>query len=472
MRILLVQPAYDPAQMLARMNLLEPLALEILAAYCAADDEVRLIDLRLEPPGTLEATLERFQPDLVAITCLTTTQTYPVQQLGRLVRDRMPGVLVAVGGHHASLMPQDFVPESADVVLRGEAEVTWSPLLTALKSGADWHNGPGVCYSEDGRLISGNGSGLLDSLAGVRPPDRSLTAPYRQCYFHFHYRPTALVAAGRGCPFRCTFCSVSTFYEGRYRLREPGDVVCELAGIEAEHVAVADDNFLDHVEWSWQLARAISAAGLKKTFGVQARSTTIARHPDLIAAWRAIGLSEALVGFEFVSTRDLAKINKRATAGDNERAIEVLHSNDVAIWGAFIVEPEFGADDFARLEAYVAEQDIDFPQYTVLTPLPGTVLWQERRGDLITHDRRLFDTLHCVLPSRLPLDKFYEYLARLYKGSTRHTGRQLEWLMRLDPFIQSTVLQTMRTLTDANAYLLGHEQADCEPSVRQGEGRL
>ncbi len=85
------------------------------------------------------------------------------------------------------------------------------------------------------------------------------------------------------------------------------------------------------------------------------------------------------------------------------------------IWGAFIVDPGWEQDDFARLREYVSEREITHTQFTVLTPLPGTQLYRERREELLTEDYSCFDTLHAVLPTRLPRDEFYRNFADLYR---------------------------------------------------------
>ncbi len=51
----------------------------------------------------------------------------------------------------------------------------------------------------------------------------------------------------------------------------------------------------------------------------------------------------------------------------------------------------------------------------MLTPLPGTKLYRDRFGELLTHDYSCFDTLHAVLPTRLGREEFYRNFANLYR---------------------------------------------------------
>jgi len=66
------------------------------------------------------------------------------------------------------------------------------------------------------------------------------------------------------------------------------------------------------------------------------------------------------------------------------------------------------------LRDYVRERELSHVQYTVLTPLPGTLLYRDRYRELLTHDYRCYDTLHSVLPTRLPREEFYRHFAGLY----------------------------------------------------------
>jgi radical SAM superfamily enzyme YgiQ (UPF0313 family) len=121
-----------------------------------------------------------------------------------------------------------------------------------------------------------------------------------------------------------------------------------------------------------------------------------------------------LLGLEG-SDRTLKRVNKSNTAETNEEAIRILQDHGVVIWGAFIVDPDWDEDDFKSLRDFVQSRHITHTQFTVLTPLPGTELYREKAGDLITDDYRCFDCLHAVTETRLPRERFYQLYAQLYR---------------------------------------------------------
>ncbi|MDA8218478.1 MAG: hypothetical protein M0Z94_12765, partial [Dehalococcoidales bacterium] len=126
-------------------------------------------------------------------------------------------------------------------------------------------------------------------------------------------------------------------------------------------------------------------------------------------------------------------------------------------WGAFLVDPQWLPSDFDALISYVRGLKITFPQFTVLTPLPGTDLFREKVHELATNNFANFDFLHTVLPTKLPLDEFYENMARLYANTTLSLSELREKIRRGNiPMNQLRSLHgLMAELTNPKAYMTG-----------------
>jgi len=95
----------------------------------------------------------------------------------------------------------------------------------------------------------------------------------------------------------------------------------------------------------------------------------------------------------------------------------VLKSLAIDIFPTFIVRPEFDRSDFADLRRYCLDLDLNFIGFPVLTPLPGTDLYNEVKDKLITSNYDYFDFFHTLLPTSLPMRDFYKELTTLYKRS-------------------------------------------------------
>ena len=419
MKILLVQPPPPPDYVgFRRIGLPEPLALECIGAVACPNHDVLLLDMRLD--RTLEETFNAFQPDVVGVTCLT-TEVYGAQDILRQVKAWRPDVFTVVGGLHASLLPADFQLPYVDVIVVGEGEQTFADLLAALdRAGLPPPAGAlssvaGLLWQQDGQWTANADRPLIKSLDDLPLPARSLAARYAKDYFFLFDQPHGSIATSRGCPFRCNFCSVWKFYHKRCRYMSAERVVDELEVMEPWSISFVDDNFLAHVPRARKILELIKARGIKKTYGMQARTDTISKHPDLLAAWRDVGLHTVLIGFEAATQTQLDAVAKGATIAQNERAMDIMNGLGIHMWGAFIVDPQFTREDFRTLKTYREEKGVIYPQFTVLTPLPGTDLYDQRKDELITHDYRLFDALHAVLPTRLPHEEFYKEFAALYR---------------------------------------------------------
>jgi len=419
-KILLVQPPPPPDWVgFRRTALPEPLAMESVGAVAVRNHDVRLIDMRFG--DSLDDALETFQPDLVAVTCLT-TEVYNAQAILEHVRQWRDDALTVVGGLHASLLPADFRKPYVNAIVVGEGERTFEELLAVIDR-ADGHPTDtalaaidGLMWQRsDGEWVTNPPRALLPSLDDLPLPARHLAEAHAGDYFFLFDRPHASVATSRGCPFRCNFCSVWKFYHKRCRYMSAERVVDELETVKPTAVSFVDDNFLSHVPRAWKILELIRERGIRKTYGMQARTDTISKHEDLIAAWKEVGLETILIGFESATQEQLNAVAKGATIEQNERAMDILNKLRIHMWGAFIVDPQFTREDFQTLKRYREEKGIIYPQFTVLTPLPGTDLYEERKHELLTHDYRLFDALHAVLPTRLPREEFYKQFASLYR---------------------------------------------------------
>ena len=393
----------------------EPLALEMLAA-CVPDHETRILDLRIE--DDLPAVLADFSPDLVGVTALT-PEVYDAWEALRQVKVFSSDIFTLVGGHHATLIPKDFELDYVDAIALGEGEMPFTALVDALANGQTLANVPNLIWRCGDAFVRNETVATPVSMDSLPLPRRDLVERYRSEYFFLFDKPDTSVATGRGCPYRCNFCSVWKFHNGKTRQMCPQRVLQEVLAVDTDHITFVDDNFLMNYRRETEIADLLRAEGINKRYSMECRTDSIVRHPDLVAKWTEIGLYAVLLGLEGASDRILQDVNKKNSAKVNDEAIRILQDHGIIIWGAFMVSPDWTEDDFKDLRDYVTAKQITHTQFTVLTPLPGTDLYQQSYDKLLTDDYRCYDTMHSVLPTRLPRERFYELFADLYK--------QLDW---------------------------------------------
>jgi methyltransferase len=324
-----------------------------------------------------------------------------------------PEIITVVGGHHSCVMPKDFAKDFIDFIVVGEGEKTFPELIDAIERKEDVSTVKGLAIPRDGSLLFTEERPLID-IDEMPFPKRDLASKYRHRYFRGTWRPIACIIGSRGCSFRCNFCCQWILNKGKYRVRAPESLIDELAKIEESFVIFIDDNSWENLKWAEQLCYGIKNAGIKKKYQIYARSDLIVRSPHLIEKWREIGLKAILVGFESFNDEDLKKLNKRSTVSKNTEAAQIMKANDVDIIGYFMVDPSYTEEDFKRLIEYVHYLDIDQPIFSILTPFPGTKLYEEVKDQLITNNYEYFDGMHSVMRTAVPGPRFYECYRRLF----------------------------------------------------------
>ncbi len=319
------------------------------------------------------------RPDLIAISVNTMSahRSYALAD-----RARAQGIAVVLGGWHVTFCP-DEAAGHADAVVVGEADDLWTTVLADYERGA-----------LQPRYTSRNDTDL-----------RHYPAARRDLLAGRRYATTNLVQATRGCPYRCSFCSVSTI-NPKYRRRPIADVVAEVAALPGRRLFFIDDNLFIHREYTRDLFAALVPLG-KKWIGEA--SINIADDPELLDLAVASGMIGLLVGFESIVPGSIREMNKhRTNAAERYTAqIAALQRRGVGVLAMFT----FGFDQdtpdvFARTLAFCEQADLFGASFGVLTPFPGTPTFAklEAAGRIWTHDWRLYDLQHQVfdLPGWAP----------------------------------------------------------------------
>ncbi len=415
MRVCLIKPPTSGVLGLEMITTAEPLGLECVAGALEPEGhQCRIIDMRL---GGLERGIHRawtFAPDVVGVQCNFTSERSRAAEVVRVVARQLPDALVVVGGHDASRCPEWFrLPGIAAVVI-GDGESVMPAMVRAWHERRDLMSVPGLAVNTPDGQVNTGPAPVMDT-AELPPPARHLIKEYAHRYYINFQRPLALLETARGCPYRCSFCSVWKFHNGTYRVKPVAQVVDELRQIEAPNVFITDDIFWINPGRCEELAKAIQASGIRRRFSVQSRTDIVVRHPELVEQWRDCGKLNVFLGIEKVDDEGLNSLNKRNTAANNEHAVEILKSLGVGYTLSFIADPDWDRDDFARLHDWIERTGSYNSGFGILTPLPGTDLWDQVKDRITTDDWDLFDLEHAVLPTKLPLEQFYVEYAQLWE---------------------------------------------------------
>jgi hopanoid C-3 methylase len=405
MKVLFVHPS--PLMYSEIYLRLEPLGLELVAdSTRKAGHQVRVLDLQVFRHPDYFRMLEDWKPEAIGFSLNYLANIPEVVDLAKSTKESFPECFIFVGGHSASFTAKEILTHAEGAitcVVRGEGENITPQLLEAAREPQNVHKLPGV--------ISVYGQGppprLVDDL-NARHPARDLIAKRRK-YFIGVLDPCASIEFTRGCPWDCSFCSAWTFYGRNYRKLDPEMAADDLASIQEPGVFIVDDVAFIHSDHGLALAREIERRNIRKQYYLETRGDVLLRNKEIFRMWKRLGLKYMFLGLEAIDDEGLRAHRKRVTVKKNFEALECARELRIHAAVNIIADPNW---DERHFEA-VREWALSVPEIvhiTVNTPYPGTESWITESRNFSTRDYRLFDVQHAVLPTKLPLDRFYEEL--------------------------------------------------------------
>lgn len=302
------------------------------AAAREAGHDVLLIDA--EMAGTIANIMKqakRFMPEFIGVTCWTIDRAM-VWDLCQSISEHFPNVFLALGGPHATMMPEHILQRSkASAVVIGEGEETLKDLLACLESGSNLSTVNGLVFrNEDGTFKH----------TGPRLPIQDLDTisfPYYAGFKNFSFanylgfpplpNPTAAVITSRGCVFNCTYCSSVRFWGNRWRYRSAENVLAELQELIEDmgvrSIYFFDDNFPVNKSRVYDICQGI----IRKNWNIQWACCSHVKMVDkqMLHIMRSSGCVSIDFGVESGSDKILLNINKKQTRKDIERTFAMVN---------------------------------------------------------------------------------------------------------------------------------------------------
>jgi radical SAM superfamily enzyme YgiQ (UPF0313 family) len=475
MRVLLLRPVSPNERFgLGPFFRVEPLGLAYVAAdLLARGHEVRLVDLRFR--RRWESEIRRFEPHVVGIGCTHAVDIPSVLELARQIKRARSATQIVVGGHAASVFPEPFVGGDIDAICLGDGEQLAGQIVDQLSGAVPRSTTADIwlCGQPLETAYRATPSTQLPDAASPRAesaspgldrvplPARHLVEPFRRHYICVHKQPVWAVETARGCPYRCSFCSTWRRYARTLRVRGI-DAVCRDLESVGPNVFVVDDLFWYPRERSLELARELSRRGVHKDWIlVQSRLDIAAHHPELLEAWRPLARQfDIFFGFEAPSDTQLARLDKDFCIDELEEGLRVSRRLKYGITGNFVVDPDWGEDEFRAMWQMVDRLSLNRLGYTVLTPMPGTDLFHRWAERIVDRDWSHYDMHHLLFEPRLGRRRFFELFVQSWKRNVLGVGHSLgkwsRWLTELGPsqiITLAVALARTQRLLRVEAYL-------------------
>lgn len=404
MRILLIAPASGTWRGLGKKRLFNGktfrfsmLSLLSVAALTPDTHQITILDEQVDDiPWDLPF-------DLVGITVMTATapRSYEISD-----EFRRHGIPVVLGGFH----PTFNIAESlrhADAVVAGPAADAWPELLKDLKAG------------ELRPIYRGN-------------PHRTIPLQLpRHLLNRSRYVSLQTCSATLGCRNRCAFCSITAFYGGRRYVREIDEIVAHLRSFDDRFFLFVDDNLTQDREYALELFKAIAPLG--KQWATQA-SIEIADDAELLQCMRRAGCVGVFIGLESFSERALCSQHKTLKSPQlYKEAIQTIHGHGIVVEAGVIFGFDTDAPDvFETTLATLDDIGVDAMQASILTPLPGTPLFDDMRERIVDLNWEHYDYKWAVFEpaqmSRADLKGGLEWINKRFYSPLRIARRLCRWL--------------------------------------------
>ena len=367
MKIVLIEPRATEANVysMLSMPLLGPVYLGTILKNRGHEVEVYNEDIHVPDYSNLNA-------DIIGISILTSTA-----KRGYEIAKKFPKDKVIIGGVHASLSPEEALQFAGHVVV-GEAEDVIVDLVEGRRSEP-------IVYGKP-----------LENLDTLPHPDFSLIKGFRP------YSPLLPISTSRGCPFDCSFCSVTKMFGRKYRFRSADNIISEMKSRNTKSFFFCDDNFTAHPTRTRELLSLLLKHKLNN-WSCQVRCDA-AKDKGLLNLMSQAGCRLVCVGFESINPMTLKAYQKSQTIEEIVSAIHSFHKRRIKIHGMFVLG---GEDDNKNTVwetlKFAIKQKIDTIQMSILTPFPGTKVYDdlEREGRIFTKDWSLYDGQHVVFKPKL-----------------------------------------------------------------------
>jgi len=394
---------------------------------CFDEDSKPVLKNRKVEPYILDS-------DFVGISAKTATapRAYKIADMLMDLKARgetNPNQRIAIGGVHATALPNEAI-EHADVVVRNEAENIIVPVVEEGLEG----------------IIKGEKIQNLDSLP---EPDYSLLDYKKRKLGDFLYGTLASISTSRGCSHHCDYCSVWSTFGNKLRIESPEKTFQKMKNLRErgfKRVFFHDDNFSDNKEYREALFDMLIKANLGIRYITQDR-IDILQDSDYVEKMARSGCSTAMFSIECPTEEFLREHRKELDLSKIETGVELLKKNKINQYAFCMIDPK-KPETVKQILGFLKYLKIKSAQFTIPTPLPGTVLYQKLKKEIFETWKhkpelwRYFDGLTLVT------EKEYEkmkqaagYLSQAWKGFYSPSKAIADIFLKFPPRIDDAIFR-------------------------------
>ena len=390
MKIMLINPGMNLKKFGKFSKLMEPMpgiGLAYIASMLEKDGfQVEVMDdfalnFGIDNIGA-QARLSR--PALVGISCLTPSAPY-VLELARALKQNSPSATIALGNVHASYFADELLRQGIDVIVNGEGEYPMLHLARAIRGSAETAGIEGISCRRNGKIHHPQAQALLSDLDALPFPAWHLFPVKKYGLFPFAdiKKPILTVLGSRGCPYQCSFCSV-TYWGNKYRKRKPEKVVDEIEYL-IDRFKIRQFGFVDAIfplnkndglDFCREMVNRKTSQ--KVIWTTETRPDCL--DDELIRALQEAGCRRLIFGIESGHQDTLNRIGKASQIETTGIIIKQVKAAGLETIGLFMIGlPGENPESITRTINYATELDLDFAKFALFVPFPGSRVYEDLR---------------------------------------------------------------------------------------------
>lgn len=436
MNVLLINPPMPG--LYHRMGLLMP---PLGVMYCASvlkehGHEVHIMDMNVAGE---DSAVDYRDFDIVGISS-DTPRINEAMEFAKIAKEA--GKIVVLGGVHPTFLDEELLYTGCvDYIVRGEGEATFLELVTALQEddGHDMEKVRGISWlNEEGEVVRSPSRDFIDDLDEMPYPARDLIDLKRYKGLTLAGRPMTSILTSRGCPYDCSFCSANKLTGRTWRARRPAHIVDEMESIMEDYPFTAfclvDDNFTLNVKRVNAICTEIIERKLDIRWWCMSRTDLIARNERLVERMAASGCDTVFLGLESGSQRSLEGYHKESSVELGKEAVRLLKKHGIDTHASFIIgDVNETHEDIRKTLNYALELNPYVVQFSIMTPYPGTSLFEKIKKRIYETDWAKYDGTHGVfrvdnfLPGELE-DILRDIYKRFYLRPRRLLKILINWI--------------------------------------------
>ncbi len=375
---------------------LPPLGLAYIAAFLREKKfSVDIIDGtvgNLSEKEILEK-IKKQQPKVIGFSAMTFT--FPRMALfSKKIRKNFPDTLILIGGHHATLLPEQVLLENShfDLVVYGEGELTAWEIMEKFKKCNfnrgrflnDYHllgNIDGIVFRKSKQTIMTSPRQTINNLDDLPYPAWDLLPMKEYIPLPNQYlnKPVIHMVASRGCPFQCSFCSANAVFGRKIRSLSPNRLVDIIRYVKdkfrAREISFWDDSLTVNKKWLLEFCRLMITEKIDVTWTCYARADCVDR--EMLSWMKKAGCWNIFYGFESGNQELLDLVGKNITLAQIRKANRLTKEAGIEVRASFMIAlPKETPQMAQKTIDFAVSLNPDYAQFCITTPFPKTKLYE------------------------------------------------------------------------------------------------